>query len=694
MADRFERLFSLPGNLYSVGSPVIVVAGALLKDTQSGNVIVQLKFQSVTSIPIKALKVNIAAFDSTGEAIESVHEYQYLDLKVQSGVAFGAKKAIVMPNPVTRSFELCGIRVVLENGDIQDVYMPLSALPQSKTLQSVMGNEELVKQYRIAINENASYTPKEIKNIWRCSCGVWNGLKTCTYCGADKAVVFNCFDPTYLAENAKRRLKKEKVEQEARAAQEKVASEERAKRLAAKAAKNRAIMRKVKMMAAIIIPISILALLFAFWIYPDIIRPNSEYKAAQLLLTNGKYDDAVAAFSELYDYKDSGTMVNESLYQKANSLLSVQNYDDAIIIFESIAEYKDSLDRINKAKYQKACYLAETGNLKDAISILKVLDGYAESDAELDELNYQYAGELLSKGSYDKAKAIFQSIEAYKDSITWVQECDYLMACEYYSEKKYSEAATLFKTLKQYKDSESKVTDCTYHSALSFMNKKQYTKAIELFEEITNYEDASELAKECKYLQAKQNINTGNYTAAKALFTTINGYKDSSNYLSLLSDVVSIVLAADAKYSSSTEYIWVASEIDTKNCTSRLVVYEGRADGTDDTIDVTYRDGKDMRKLWKIEGGRMIMTSGGVDYHETPTVYAVWSVSDNWSSIYEQIYFEGSIFGSPGEYVTNWKKVDDDKASIIKKSFIHYFEEDEYGKWDEKYWITAKGALD
>ena len=46
MAERFEKLFELPNNLYSSGSPVIVVAGALLKDTETGRIIVQLKYHS------------------------------------------------------------------------------------------------------------------------------------------------------------------------------------------------------------------------------------------------------------------------------------------------------------------------------------------------------------------------------------------------------------------------------------------------------------------------------------------------------------------------------------------------------------------------------------------------------------------------------------------------------------------------
>lgn len=49
MADRFERLYELPNNLYTTGSPLIVSGGALLKDKESGSVLVQLKCKTAAN---------------------------------------------------------------------------------------------------------------------------------------------------------------------------------------------------------------------------------------------------------------------------------------------------------------------------------------------------------------------------------------------------------------------------------------------------------------------------------------------------------------------------------------------------------------------------------------------------------------------------------------------------------------------
>ena len=47
MGETYTRLYSLPERLYTMGAPVVVAAGALLKDNRNGNIIVQLKIQNI-----------------------------------------------------------------------------------------------------------------------------------------------------------------------------------------------------------------------------------------------------------------------------------------------------------------------------------------------------------------------------------------------------------------------------------------------------------------------------------------------------------------------------------------------------------------------------------------------------------------------------------------------------------------------
>ena len=57
MAERYTKLYTLPGNLYAAASPVLISAGALLKDSQTGKFLSQLKFKNISPRDISALKV-------------------------------------------------------------------------------------------------------------------------------------------------------------------------------------------------------------------------------------------------------------------------------------------------------------------------------------------------------------------------------------------------------------------------------------------------------------------------------------------------------------------------------------------------------------------------------------------------------------------------------------------------------------
>ena len=82
MPERYSRLYSLTENLYTNGAPVIISAGALLKDNTTGKILVQLKIRSISNKKIKALTINIVAHDTVGRVISDPISYQVLDLSI------------------------------------------------------------------------------------------------------------------------------------------------------------------------------------------------------------------------------------------------------------------------------------------------------------------------------------------------------------------------------------------------------------------------------------------------------------------------------------------------------------------------------------------------------------------------------------------------------------------------------------
>lgn len=112
MAERFTQLYKLQDNLYISGSPIIISAGSLLLDTETGNVVAQLKFHSLSNKIIKAIKISLSSFDISEKDLQAVENYQYLDLHITNGQYFGQNKAIVFPDRITRSFNIKSISVV------------------------------------------------------------------------------------------------------------------------------------------------------------------------------------------------------------------------------------------------------------------------------------------------------------------------------------------------------------------------------------------------------------------------------------------------------------------------------------------------------------------------------------------------------------------------------------------------------
>ena len=214
MQERFKKLYELQHNLYSDNSAIIVNSGVLLNDMETGSIIAQLKFHSLSETPIVALKISISAFDIEGNKLEGVNDYQYLDLKVLNGNDFGSNKAIIMPNVNTRSFQISNITIIKSNGVVDVVELPLMPLPKSLLLSTSFKNQEEIKQYKIETTKNSEYIPQNKNDLWCCSCGEWNILKTCSKCKISKEDVFKYLDIALLEPKIKSRLINENEQKE------------------------------------------------------------------------------------------------------------------------------------------------------------------------------------------------------------------------------------------------------------------------------------------------------------------------------------------------------------------------------------------------------------------------------------------------------------------------------------------------
>lgn len=186
MSERYTRLFTLPGSLYAQGSPLIILAGALLKDNQTGRVLAQLKFKNVGTKPIKAVKVSVTPLDAAGMENGQPVEHQYLDLHAARDWEFGQREPIPFPDPTTRAFRGAITQVVFADGTLWGpAEGAWEVLSPSRTLESVLRDKELCKEYQIQYGANCRVFPREEAGLWQCACGAWNrqGEENCHTCG-------------------------------------------------------------------------------------------------------------------------------------------------------------------------------------------------------------------------------------------------------------------------------------------------------------------------------------------------------------------------------------------------------------------------------------------------------------------------------------------------------------------------------
>ena len=175
--------------------------------------------------------------------------------------------------------------------------MAWDSLLSQATLSSVLKDEGLVKQYMIETESIGEFVPKEIADLWLCSCGTVNhkSEEHCVSCKKTLSTLLASFDVSILTAKKGERL-------EEQCAAEKLAAEEHLhKKIEEK--------KEAKKLAMVVLVT--VACIIALSLVTEVFIPHSKYTKAVDLLNNSNFSESRTLFSELGDYKDSADMVNE-----------------------------------------------------------------------------------------------------------------------------------------------------------------------------------------------------------------------------------------------------------------------------------------------------------------------------------------------------------------------------------------------
>lgn len=156
-----------------------------------------------------------------------------------------------------------------------------------------------------------------------------------------------------------------------------------------KTQKRNAILRGVR---KVLCTCAIIAVIACVGYYFLLAKPKANYNTAMKHYEAGEYQEAIALFSELKNFKDSKEKVCEVKYAYADKLLADGDVDDAYQIFSELAGYSEVLNSYNSTAYQDA--------KERRLEIVK------------NNPRFAHAGDIVSYGQYEQDNNLGNGQEA------------------------------------------------------------------------------------------------------------------------------------------------------------------------------------------------------------------------------------------------------------------------------------------
>ena len=332
--ENMELLSScILNNQANISSPVHIASWEIKKDTEK--LVLFVDFINVSHKAISAVMFSATGFNAFGDIVRvndaDLFDVMGQDLSIKPNEC--GRVYAALQDDAIRKVELKVKKVCFADGtivdNIQDEWVNTNQFELNSIHIDCARRENAQSKYYAIIKEG----------YWQCVCGFVNTQSTCAICGMQKnnAIKYtqDNIDGTY--DEYIKQIEREMLEEEKRQIKEKQLQEEQQARV-----------KKTKKIFAystgiITICVVIIMVLNAFVI------PNYKYNKATKLMENKKYEESMALFSELGNYKDSieqtlncENAIKEINYTDAVSNMKTGNYKEAIAIFETIVGYKDT----------------------------------------------------------------------------------------------------------------------------------------------------------------------------------------------------------------------------------------------------------------------------------------------------------------------------------------------------------------
>ena len=416
MRERYESRFRRDWGLYTAGSPLILTSGSLLEDTNRGKLLCQIRFRNISSRTVRSVQVAVTMRDEEGQDLGEPLVHRFSDLMLRRDEEYGKSSAIVLPFPETRSFKAEITEVgFLDGGSWRPGAMPWVSLKKPRTLEESYGDPDLAEQYRIQYGADCRYAPLTDGELWLCTCGAYNHI--------DESRCHRC----RRSLSALRTVNVKSLHREKNDRRENDESRRERDRESAEKEKKRRIRR-----LAIGIPAALLVLALLLTV-PRALQHRRDYREATELLENGRYEQALARFAVLGNYRDSREMAEKHIpYLQAKALMdkALENDSSALSLigkaYSDLDEHTSAAMLLFPAARER--FLALGDYLDSADLAERCAEGAVQARRDLLQGDYDRALELLENGSFSQARQQFLALGDYEDAADMALECVYRKA--------------------------------------------------------------------------------------------------------------------------------------------------------------------------------------------------------------------------------------------------------------------------
>lgn len=366
--ERYSTLWRMPENAYSLNSPVIVRAGALLKDNETNNLLIQLKLENITEKLIRSVKVKLSLFDIEGRTINTNTEHQFINLSEGYRSSFGQQYPIVVSDFSVSRFEITEIVVIFDNfkWNSTQKYVPVTATENyllnitdtdmfnkfiAETNHSLFWKEHQAEKLKISnaitkLNLCKSSNPEVVNTKIKEYTSILNASRKADseLNDNEKFQINNIENMLQLFETEKKEYKKEK----------------------SKKITSKILIAMVVVIFAIVLFVAGILLMFI----------NFGYNSTVSDLNNGYFESAIAGFELLGSYKDSEEKLLEAKFGLAEKMESIS---------------------IEEAYNQYNMLPADYNGVKEKIEYLKPYLVYTERYNKLSVTKTDGNGKLISE---------------------------------------------------------------------------------------------------------------------------------------------------------------------------------------------------------------------------------------------------------------------------------------------------------